>query len=623
MKNKANQAKDNKLSVIKRDAPKELSETKKDTPKISSETKKDTPKVLSDDKPKKKPVIKAVIAAAAVIIVGGVILGVLYFKNPDNNPVEKVFEAQIEVSMADGTVQTMNANAAYAEIATDKFYAGTVIDGVEVGGMTKQEAYDAVMKVLPENPVDIDVKLNLEGRPLNLKFNNVIVEYNTAEIIDEAFAKYRPVDKTDLTNLAECYNGVQKLKNEKLTYESTYTVKIGDVKETVSKVLGLYVEEYSTVKNATIVDFDTETCEFVVEKEKPGYAIDIDGTAKAVEDLFNSGKYTGTIDVLTVVTQPEITEEMIREEFGLVGYEWTITDGNDNRNNNISQACDNINGTILEPGEVFSFNEVVGQRTYDNGFLPATVIAGGEYKQDLGGGICQVSSTLYNAVLMSDLEIVERHPHAWPSEYVDPGLDATVDWPALDFKFRNDSDFQIVIVTWWDSSDSSCNAQIYGKKLPDGQYIETHGEIVSTTAAGDTEYVADPDMPVGQTKTLRNAHQGVSAYAYKIWYDKDGNEISYDYYNSSYYGSYGARIAVGVLRSDGSIATLDTSTGEVIDPDPPTPTPDPTTPTPDPTTPAPTQPTETSAETTPSETPSETTTPATPDPATPDTGTTP
>ena len=605
MKNKANQAKDNKLSKTKRDAP----------------------KVSSDGNQKKKTVIKAVVAAAAVIIVGGVVLGVLYFKNPGNNPVEKVFEAQIEVAMADGSVQTMNANAAYEEIATDKFYAGTVIDGVEVGGMTKQEAYDAVMKVLPENPVDIDVKLNLEGKVLNLNFSDVKIEYNTAEIINEAFAKYRPVDKSDLNNLAECYNGVQKLKNEKLTYESTYTVKVGDVKDTVSKVLGFYVDEYSTVKNAAIVDFDTETCEFVVDKEKPGYAIDIDGTSKAVEDLFNSGKYTGTIDVLTVVTQPEITEEMIREEFGLVGSEWTVTDGNDNRNNNISQACDNINGTILEPGEVFSFNEVVGQRTYDNGFLPATVIAGGEYKQDLGGGICQVSTTLYNAVLMTDLEIVERHPHAWPSEYISPGLDATVDWPALDFKFKNDTDFQIVIVTWWDPSDSTCNAQIYGKKLPDGMYIETHGEIVGQTPAGETEYVADPDMPVGQTKTLRNAHQGISAYAYKVWYDKDGNEISRDFYNSSYYNSYGARIAVGVLRSDGSIATLDTSTGEVIDPDPPTPTPDPTTPTPDPTTPAPDPTTPAPDPTTPAPDPTtpapDPATPATPDPATPDTGTTP
>ncbi len=522
---------------------------------------------------KKNAAVPVIASVAALAAVAGIAVAVMYFQNPQDNPIEKVFDAQIEVVMADGTTQTMNANAAYAELATDKLYPGIVIDGVDVGGMTKQEAYDAVMKVLPQDPVTVDVKLDLVGKILKPEFKDITIEYNTAEIIDEAFAKYRPENKTDLNSLIECYNEVQKLQNEKETYESTYTVKINNVREVVSNVLGGYVAEYAEVKDAVITGFDTETCEFQIEKEKKGYDINIDGTAKAVEDLFASGKYTGTITVPTTVKEPALTEEMIKNDFGLVGSEWTVTDGNDNRNQNISQACDNINGTILQPGEVFSFNETVGQRTADNGFTTATVIAGGEYKQDFGGGICQVSTTLYNAVLMTDLEIVERHSHAWPSDYIACGLDATVDWPSLDFKFRNDSDYQIVIVTWWDSSDSTCNAQIYGHKLPDGKTINTRGEIVSATPAGETEYIADPELPVGQTRTLRNAHQGITAYAYKVWYDAEGNEISKEFYNSSYYAAYGARIAVGVLRSDGSIATLDYSTGEVIDPNPPTPTP--------------------------------------------------
>ena len=561
-------------SLPARSQSRSASATKKPASKSVNSDKK--PVKSSSKRPaakKKNAAVPVIASVAALAAVAGIAVAVMYFQNPQDNPIEKVFDAQIEVVMADGTTQTMNANAAYAELATDKLYPGIVIDGVDVGGMTKQEAYDAVMKVLPQDPVTVDVKLDLVGKILKPEFKDITIEYNTAEIIDEAFAKYRPDNKTDLNSLIECYNEVQKLQNEKETYESTYTVKINNVREVVSNVLGGYVAEYAEVKDAVITGFDTETCEFQIEKEKKGYDINIDGTAKAVEDLFASGKYTGTITVPTTVKEPALTEEMIKNDFGLVGSEWTVTDGNDNRNNNISQACANINGKILEPGEVFSFNETVGQRTYDNGFLPATVISGGEYKQDLGGGICQVSTTLYNAVLMTDLEIVERHSHAWPSDYIACGLDATVDWPALDFKFRNDSDYQIVIVTWWDPSDSTCNAQIYGHKLPDGKTINTRGEIVSATPAGETEYIADPELPVGQTRTLRNAHQGITAYAYKVWYDAEGNEISKEFYNSSYYAAYGARIAVGVLRSDGSIATLDYSTGEVIDPNPPTPTP--------------------------------------------------
>ena len=550
---------------------------------------------------KKKSALPVVFAVLGILVVAGVIFGVLYFKNPDANPIENVFEAQIEVVMADGTVQTMNANAAYAELATDKFYPGTVIDGIDVGGMTKQEAYDAVIKTLPANPVKVDIKLDLEGKVLTPDFKDVTVEYNTAEIIDEAFAKYRPVSGDDLTNLTECYNNVQKLKTAKETYESTYTVKVNGVKEAVSAALTPFVEEYSTVKNASIIDFDTETKEFVIDKEKTGYEINIDGAAKAVEDLFNKGTYTGTVKVPTVVKEPEITEAMINENFGLVGSEWTLAYDNPNRNNNISQACDNINGTILEPGEVFSFNDVVGQRTYDNGFLTATVIAGGQYEQGLGGGICQVSTTLYNAALKTDLEIVERHSHAWPSDYISPGLDATVDWPALDFKFKNDTDYQIVVVAWFDYSDYTCNAEIYGKKLPDGKSIETRAEVVSRTPAGETEYVADPSMSVGETKTLRNAHDGITAYAYKVWSDADGNEIDRVYYNSTTYPSYGRRVAIGTLKSDGTYASIDTSTGEYLEPiNPPEPPPDTTTPPPDTTTPPP-----------------DTTTPE-PDPPTPD-----
>ena len=238
--------------------------------------------------------------------------------------------------------------------------------------------------------------------------------------------------------------------------------------------------------------------------------------------------------------------------------------------------------------------------------------------RSLGGGICQVSTTLYNAALMTDLEIVERHSHAWPSDYISPGLDATVDWPALDLKFKNDTDYQIVIVAWWDPSDYTCNAQIYGKKLPDGKSIETRSEIVSRTPAGETEYVADPSMAVGERKTLRNAHDGITAYAYKVWSDADGNEIDRVYYNSTYYNSYGARIAIGTLKPDGTYASIDTSTGEYLEPittpeptpDPTVPdptTPDPTTPEPDPTTPDPVTPDPVTPD------------PATPDPATPET----
>ena len=578
-------------------------------------------------KKKKKSVAGPIIAVvAALLLVAGGVLAALYYYG--------FFDEKVDVTLADGTVQTMTVEEAYAEIATDRFYAGTLINGIDVGGMTKDEAFSAVSTNLPEMPLVVNITLELEGKKLAPNFGEVTFEYNTKEILDDAYSKYRPADNSDLNYLVECYNNVQQLKNKPMVYETAYTVHIDGVQEVVKKVLNPYITEFAEVKNATIVDFDTENRTYVIDKEKIGYVIDVDATAKAVKDLFDSKTYVGVIKVPTEKKEPEITEAMIKENFGLIGECSTKTSANNNRNNNIRQACENMNGTILEPGEVFSFNEIVGKRTPENGFKEATVIMGGQYEQGLGGGICQASTTLYNAVLKADLEVVKRSAHAWPSDYIQTGLDATVDWPGIDFQFKNDTDYQVVVLTWWDSSDSTCNAQIYGKKLPDGKYIELYAEITSMTSPGAEEYVEDRELPMGQTKTIREAHSGITANAYKIWYNADGEEIDRVLYNTTYYSAYGKRIAVGVLKPDGTYATFNKETGEYNEPVPtstntPTPKPDPTTepkPTdPKPTDPQPTdpQPTETDPPTPvptdpqPTETDPPTPVPTTPDPTNP------
>ena len=111
--------------------------------------------------------------------------------------------------------------------------------------------------------------------------------------------------------------------------------------------------------------------------------------------------------------------------------------------------------------------------------------------------------------------------------------------------------------------DNTVYAEIYGKKLPDGQYIKLESNIISTTSAGPNEYVEDKTMPAGQQKTLRAAHQGQTARIYKVWFDKDDKEIKREEYYTTSYKAFGTRIAVGTLNGDGTYAVLDTKTGEV------------------------------------------------------------
>jgi len=516
------------------------------------------------------------------------------------------FKPTIIVTMSDGTQQKVKVEDAYAEINTDKFYQGIFIDGIDVSGMTPDEAYAAVSASLPEEPEEVAVKLNVEGKLYPVDFTDVTFEYNAREVVDEAYAQLRPIPE-DPAQLTEYYNAIQQLKVTPKEYETAYTVHIDGIAEKVHEVLDPLLDQFATTKDAAIEDFDPETKTFTITKEQKGYVLDVDGAIQGVKDLFDSKKYSGMVKVPTVLKAPEVTEEMLNEQFGLVSEFSTKCSSNANRNNNISQACKYITGTILQPGEQFSFNKVVGVRTYDRGFREATVILGGQYEQGLGGGICQVSSTLYNAVAKADLKVVERNNHAWPSDYVLTGCDATVDYPALDFKFENNTDFQVIVVMWF--KDNTVYAEIYGKKLPDGQYIKLESNIISTSSAGPNEYVEDKEMPVGQQKTIRAAHQGQTARIYKVWFDKDDKEIKREEYYTTSYKSFGTRIAVGTKNPDGTYAVLDTKTGEVSAATI-TPTPGPT----DPATPTPANPT-----TPPTVPPTTPTDPATPTPANPTT----
>ena len=542
----------------------------KAAPKSGSQSAKNAAKRSKGKKKKGKAGLIAAIIVVAVLLLGaGGGYGYLYYTG--------YFKPHVEVTMADGSVAKLKAEDVYAELSqgAGTFYPGTFINNIDVSGMTVEQATEAVNKSLKDakSPVDVNYNLKLDGKVYPLDFSDAKFEYNTKEVVEEAFAQHRALDETDYMSIIDVFNYKEQLKNNPVNYETSYTVSIDGVSEKVHAILDPLIDQYSTVKDAEIGEFNPETKEFTITPEETGMTIDIDGAVEKVNELFANKEYTGSVVVPSIVKEPEITTEKIKANFGLIGEHSTKASNNANRNNNLNQACKNINGTILKPGEEFSFNKVVGQRTTKNGFKEATVILGGQYEQGLGGGVCQVSSTLYNAVLKSDLQVTKRTPHAWPSDYVLEGLDATVDWPNLDFKFKNNTDYQIIVVMWFESKDRTVHAQIYGKRLPDEQTIVLRSDCVSSTNYGETEYVEDKTMEVGKTKVVRQAHQGKTIKTYKIWQDKDGKEVKRDFITTTTYGKYGKRVSVGTKKADGTYATVDPKTGEIKGTASPTPAP--------------------------------------------------
>lgn len=194
----------------------------------------------------------------------------------------------------------------------------------------------------------------------------------------------------------------------------------------------------------------------VIVAEKAGYRVDIEETVIRVM----TARPNTDVRFVRVRVEPEITASLLASLTQEVGSYATWLIGSWERAENVRLATEAIDNTVILPGQVFSFNDVVGLRTAEKGYRPAPIFVGEAVVPGLGGGICQVSSTLYNVVLEGRLEVVERHAHGLPVSYVPPGRDATVAYPYADFKFRNDRTTPVMIKAVTDGARLSI--KIYG-----------------------------------------------------------------------------------------------------------------------------------------------------------------
>jgi vancomycin resistance protein YoaR len=210
------------------------------------------------------------------------------------------------------------------------------------------------------------------------------------------------------------------------------------------------------------------------------------------------------------------------------------------RNTNIRIAAGKINGWVLLPGEEFSFNGVVGKRTIQDGFKTAPVYKNGKHDMGVGGGICQVSSTLYNAALFADLAIAERHNHSLPVAYLPVGRDATVDYGSLNLRLRNNLDTPIAISSEYEPG--KLTFRILGKRDP-SLSVKIESSDVQAWDNG-TETVKDPSLPVGKTKVMDKGSRGHSLRTYRIVY-KNGVQVARESLGRSYYKGGTRVIAVG------------------------------------------------------------------------------
>lgn len=315
-----------------------------------------------------------------------------------------------------------------------------------------------------------------------------------------------------------------------------------DLPVTQIKAKSIDIDSIHTEIFKTPTDAYYLTDPYVVYPSSNGldFSISIDEAKEMLKD--DKEQYTIPLKIL----YPKVfTNDIGMEAFPdlLSEFSTSFVSSNQGRSANIVLASSKINGTVLMPGETFSFNQIVGQRTAAAGFKEAAAYSEGQVVQEIGGGICQVSSTLYNAALYANLKITERTNHYFSPGYVKSGLDATVSWGGPDFKFTNDRNYPIKIVS--DTYGKNVHIYIYGLKSSNDYHVELKTEQLSTIYP-ETVYKYTSSLSKGSTRILSSGSAGCKTASYKILYDSNWNFISKTQISTDVYNAHNSIIEVGI-----------------------------------------------------------------------------
>lgn len=363
---------------------------------------------------------------------------------------------------------------------------------------------------------------------VNGEQNNYVLEYGDGIVKVSKGTKGQDRDVSDLVEAV--ISTLQREENSVLLTLETKNPPEPDVNS-------LYDEIYIKPQDAT---YEITNGKMTVTPEVLGREIDKEEASENIEKIKNGGEAV----LKLIVLKPEITEASINAElFGTVlgKYSSSYASSSKNRAANVELAARKIDGIILMPDEEFSYNKTVGKRTAENGFKEAPVFENGETVQGMGGGVCQVSSTLYSAVLYANLPVLERQSHSLTVSYVPKGQDATVAYGSIDFRFKNNTKGPIKISA--KTGGKNIEMSIWGAKPEKNQKVEIINSVVETKEP-TVEEVPEPSMKAGQRKVISNGKTGYTvATVRKVFVD--GKEVKSEKMPTSKYKMVPTKVSVG------------------------------------------------------------------------------
>lgn len=422
----------------------------------------------------------------------------------------------------------------------DKVPADTIcnniyIDSVDVSGMKTEEAKAAVQQKVDE----------CKALTVELTAEEAIAQVTLAELGFDAKELDKLVEEAvsygKSGSIWSRYSKISALEDEKQVFEMTYAIDSEMIAATIENKIP---ELENAAKDAEIT---RKNGQFVITDAEKGVAIDAEESVKAIETYLNQNwkQESCTIELVTKVEEPEVTREELEQIQNVLGKFTTYCGTGGGRVQNIVTGTKLINGSVIMPGEEFSADAAMRPYTFDNGYAEAGSYENGKVVQSMGGGICQVSSTLYNACILAELEITQRQAHSMTVGYVEASMDAAIAGDYKDLKFKNNTEAPIYLEGY--VSGGYITFVVYGKETRDAnRTIKYISETLSTTPP-EKKFVAS-NAAIGTKSTTDSGHTGKKAQLWKVVYI-DGKEVSREIFNTSSYISSAATISVGTSSS--------------------------------------------------------------------------
>ncbi len=416
---------------------------------------------------------------------------------------------------------------------------GVFIGDIDVSGMTASEATSSVNDYIQSLGEKALTLTGTNDETLTITFADLGLGWANTDVVSEAVGLGKE------GSIVERYKALKDLQYANHKYEIEYSFDDELLNQVLTEDCASFNIEkvnYSLVKSGNT---------FTVANGQVGYQINVDESVSAIKNYIQNewNHSDATIALVIEEDQPLGSAEELSQVTDVLGqYTTSYTTSGTARSANISNGCSLINGTTLYPGEEFSVLDTITPFTEANGYYPAGSYLNGVVVESIGGGICQVSTTLYNAVLLSELEVTERYNHSMIISYVDPSMDAAIaENGGKNFKFVNNTDYPIYIEGY--TQNKQITFVIYGKETRDSnRTVSYESEVLETTQPSADQINADASQAFG-TITTQSAHIGYKAQLWKI-VTVNGVEESREVVNSSTYKMVPKIITVGTATGD-------------------------------------------------------------------------